>query len=272
MYIVCILESKAFSIPFKLYHFLWHKRIDIRWIFSYINIMQYAKREAKKSDGRKKATTIFSALYFSISFFFSLTFRWSKQRGLYWKLYAVVGDDEDDDVVTFVHWPIRCLPNRILFFSSTNHPVSFSPFFFQFPLCHRQFMLIFSSYVLVFMKEEDKKKPTQTHTQRLEWMCAKTTQTEKIKTRVELYLPISNSTAHIRSAQSSIVARCKRWFPVYILWDAIFDEYRLMFGFGFDFVLICLYVLGVFVRVHKKICPWNLHNLTFYLFTFLRLF
>lgn len=52
---------------------------------------------------------------------------------------------------------------------------------------------------------------------------------EKItwKERVKLYLPISNSTAHIRSVQSSIVARCKWWFLVYILWDAICDEYRL---------------------------------------------
>lgn len=43
----------------------------------------------------------------------------------------------------------------------------------------------------------------------------------------KLYLPISNFTANIMSTQSSIGARCEWWFPVYILWDEICDEYRL---------------------------------------------
>lgn len=108
------------------------------FIYKHYAICDESKRKIERERerenvkcGKKSNDNIFGFIFF-FRFSLSLSFRRSKQRNLHWKLYdvGVVVVAVDGEVVTFVHWPIRCLPNRIhLFFLSLhNRPVSFSRF------------------------------------------------------------------------------------------------------------------------------------------------
>lgn len=113
--------------------------------------------------------------------------------------------------------PFVAYPTEYFFSSFFNHPITFSRFFSVSSLpspIRVDISIIYISFDERRETETETETGTHTHQKLVEWMCvcvcARQNNTDREKTtRVELYLPISNSTAHIKSAQSSIVARCK---------------------------------------------------------------
>lgn len=170
------------------------------FIYKHYAICDDRKRETESEKlrrvVRKKATTIFSALYFSFVSL-SLSLCRNSMIKIEKSLLKIVRCRSRRRrrrcryICSLAH-SLLTQPNTFFFFFH-NRPVSFS-LFCQFPRCLRQFMLMFSSYVCTYLcisfdERRDQKNWSE---------CVKTALTERTKCVCEKKKPDWNCTYRSR--------------------------------------------------------------------------
>lgn len=171
--------------------------------------------DVRRENDVEKVVEIKKRRYFSALYFYMYIFHFDHHQN---REISIENSTSlsSSSLLHLLTGPFVAYPTEYIFFLSYNHSGFFSHFLcvcvclfrFFFASCC-QFMLMFSSYILVLMKEEKNNNKTHTHTHTHTDRCVCMGTAETGVDGLKLYLPILNSTAHIRSAQSSIVAPCK---------------------------------------------------------------